>query len=383
MPLVIGGFSGGPGSRYKLVRSNYLIARIGNSIQTTNGLYNDQGASNFLNLVNQTLPNELKADYLCLMQTGSTASFGDSNIISPNIIDLEGNSSSSGARFVPLIGPSYRSVAQNSNYTSYTDGIASTPSADTMIRAHDQMKKTNGVIQELLCSAMCKLEVTTTASGTSNVMTALNLPLTSDDLSPLDQARFRLMISQFDTRADSASSLLEGGSMFNIGFFVGESGTNGVVFSNSHRLGINWSPTSTALTTNFIAKGNAQERVATTFADVFGGKGGLESVTITDGGTGYSGKFTLAAGQSGSADGSSAIIRIAGTSGGAVTGIEVADDDQGLDPGHSYVVGETITLNSTGSEVGNDDCVLTVTSVKNQFGLLSVVGIVDTKPPSQ
>lgn len=383
MPLVIGGFSGGPGSRYKLVRSNYLIARIGNSIQTTNGLYNDQGASNFLNLVNQTLPNELKADYLCLMQTGSTASFGDSNIISPNIIDLEGNSSSSGARFVPLIGPSYRSVAQNSNYTSYTDGIASTPSADTMIRAHDQMKKTNGVIQELLCSAMCKLEVTTTASGTSNVMTALNLPLTSDDLSPLDQARFRLMISQFDTRADSASSLLEGGSMFNIGFFVGESGTNGVVFSNSHRLGINWSPTSTALTTNFIAKGNAQERVATTFADVFGGKGGLESVTITDGGTGYSGKFTLAAAQSGSADGSSAIIRIAGTSGGAVTGIEVADDDQGLDPGHSYVVGETITLNSTGSEVGNDDCVLTVTSVKNQFGLLSVVGIVDTKPPSQ
>lgn len=383
MPVVIGGFSGGPGSRYKLVRSNYLIARIGNSIQTTNGVYNDQGASNFLNLVNQTLPNELKADYLCLMQTGSTASFGDSNIISPNIIDLEGNSVSVGARFVPLIGPSYRSVAQNSNYTSYTDGIASTPSADTMIRAHDQMKKTNGVIQELLCSAMCKLEVTATASGTSNVMTALNLPLTSDDLSPLDQARFRLMISQFDTRADSENSLLEGGSMFNIAFFVGESGTNGVVFSNSHRLGINWSPTSTALTTNFIAKGNAQERVATTFADVFGGKGGLGSVTITDGGTGYSGKFTLGAPQSGSADGSSAIIRIAGTSGGAVVNVEVADDDQQLDPGHSFVVGETITLNSSGSEVGNDDCVLTVTSVKNQFGLLSVVGIVDTKPPSQ
>lgn len=383
MPLVIGGFSGGTGSRYQLVRSNYLIARIGNSIQNTNGVYNDQGASNFLNLVNQTLPNELKADYLCLMQTGSSASFGDTNIISPNIIDLEGNSSSSGARFVPLIGPSYRSVAQNSEYTSYTDGIASTPSADTMLRAHDQMKKTNGVIQELLCSAMCKLEVTTTASGTSNVMTALNLPLTTDDLSPLDQARFRLMISQFDVRADSANSLLEGGSMFNIAFFVGESGSNGVVFANSHRLGINWSPTSTALTTNFIPKGNSQERVATTFADVFGGKGGLESVTITDGGTGYSGKFILTAGQSGSADGSSASIRIAGTSGGAVVGVQVADDDQGLDPGHSFVVGETITLNSTGGESGNDDCVLTVTGVKNQFGLLSVVGIVDTKPPSQ
>jgi len=391
MPLVIGGFSGGSGSRYKLVRTNYLIGRIGAPTQVANGLYNDQGASNFLNLVNQSLPNELKADYLCLMQFTSTASFGDTNVISPNIIDLEGNTASSGARFVPLIGPSYRSLAQNSNYTSYTDGIESAPSANTMIRAHDLIKKTNGVIQELLCSAMCKLEITTTASGTSNVVKAVPLPLTSDDLSPLDQARFRLMISQFDARADSASSLLEGGSMFNIGFFIKESGTYGsagVVWGFNHRLSLNWSPTSDALTTNFIAKGNAQERVATNFAQVFRGLGGVAEVEITNGGTGYSGKYIMAAGQSGSLNGVSCVVRIAGTSGGAVTNVQVGNsaDNTGsiaLDPGHSYAVGETITLTTSGAEAGNDDAVLTVTAVKNQFGLLSVVGIVDTDPAGQ
>ena len=48
MPIVMGGFSGGPGSRYQLVRTNYLIARLfpGNN-------YNDTGARNFLTLVNQ------------------------------------------------------------------------------------------------------------------------------------------------------------------------------------------------------------------------------------------------------------------------------------------------------------------------------------------
>ena len=62
MPIIMGGFSGGPGSRYQLVRTNYLIARLfpGNN-------YNDTGASNFLNLVNQHLPNDLQVDYLCLM----------------------------------------------------------------------------------------------------------------------------------------------------------------------------------------------------------------------------------------------------------------------------------------------------------------------------
>ena len=392
MPLVIGGFSGGTGSRYKLVRTNYLIGRIGASNQVANGIYNDQGASNFLNLVNQSLPNELKADYLCLMNIDSgTASFGDTNVISPNIIDLEGNSASSGARFVPLIGPSYRSLAQNSNYTSYTDGIESAPSANTMLRAHDLIKKTNGVIQELLCSAMCRLEITTTASGTSNVVKAVPLPLTTDDLSPLDQARFRLMISQFDARADSASSLLEGGSMFNIGFFIKESGTYGsagVVWGKNHRLALNWSPTSDALTTNFIAKGNAQERVATTFAQVFGGLGGVAEVEITDGGTGYSGKYIMTNPQSGSLNGVACEVRIAGTSGGAVQFVDIgnsADTTGGiaLDPGHSYAVGETITLTTTGGEAGNDDAVLTVTAVKNQFGLLSVVGIVDTDPAGQ
>ena len=55
-----------------------------------------------------------------------------------------------------------------------------------------------------------------------------------------------------------------------------------------------------------------------------------------------------------------------------------AVDDLSADPGHSFAVGETITL--TGA--GNNNAVVTVTSVTNIFGFLSIVGIVDTHPPA-
>ena len=79
--------------------------------------------------------------------------------------------------------------------------------------------------------------------------------------------------------------------------------------------------------------------------------------------------------------GVAASIRFTNTSAGVIQapvlgGLEIVDELSG-DPGHSFAVGETITL--TGA--GNNDAVVTVTSVTNICGFLSVIGIVDTHPP--
>ena len=66
MPTVMGGFTGGPGSRYQIVRTNYVVARL---FPVTS--YNDTGARNFLTLINQFLPNDMQADYLCFIRFSS------------------------------------------------------------------------------------------------------------------------------------------------------------------------------------------------------------------------------------------------------------------------------------------------------------------------
>lgn len=376
MPIIIGGFSGGTGSRYQIVRTNYLIGRL-----YPNLTYNDNGATNFLTLMNQQLPNDLQADYLGLMFTGNTASFGDSNTISPNIIDLEGpDSSITGARFVPLIGPSFRSLAKAAGYTSYTDGVATTPPADSILRAHELMRKTNGIIQEVFSSALATIIVRQTASGTSVVYETKSLPLTADNLSPLEQSKFRLLITQFDSRADSASSLFEGGSLLDIGFFVKESGSNGVTFSGANRLGLDWDITGSTLTTNFIAKGNAQERVPTTLSDVFGNTGGIFSGEITTAGSGYAGNYkaTLSYGSGGNG----LQIYVVGDGAGGIGFISFLNEGgaDNLDPGFGYSVGQVVDIPAGG---GGSGAKFTVTGVQNRFGFLSLIALMDTHPPSQ
>ena len=113
---------------------------------------------------------------------------------------------------------------------------------------------------------------------------------------------------------------------------------------------------------------------------MFGGLGSVGTIELTNGGTGYSGKQTLT-GLSGSGSGAAASVRFTNTSAGVIQtpvfgGLEIVDD-LAADPGHSFAVGETITL----SGAGNNNAVVTVTSVTNIFGFLSVIGIVDTHPP--
>lgn len=388
MPIIMGGFSGGPGSRYQLVRTNYLIARL-----FPGSNYNDTGASNFLNLVNQHLPNDLQVDYLCLMDLsdgtggsdtgGAGVSFRDDNNVSPNIIELTGNSTEGTARHVPLIGPNYPNLGANSGYTAFSGatGSAVAASADTMTRAKDLMRKSNGVIQEVLTASMLRLEITTTGNGFAPAFTARIMPLLSSDHSPLNDSRLRLARAQFSNGIVTGSNDPSAGSLFDIRTFVVENNSASGIAWTANRLSLNWRPDSSALTTNFIPKGNAQERVPTTLNDVFGGLGSIGTIELTNGGTGYSGKSTLT-GLSGSASGAAASIRFSNTAAGVIQapvlgGLELVDELAG-DPGHSFTVGETITL----SGAGNNNAVVTVTSVTNIFGFLSVIGIVDTHPPT-
>lgn len=388
MPIVMGGFSGGPGSRYQLVRTNYLIARLypGNN-------YNDTGARNFLTLVNQILPNDLQADYLCLMDlsdgtggsaTGGTGvSFRDDTGVSPNIIELTGTSDNGTMRHVPLIGPNYPNLGANSGYTAFSGatGAAVAASADTMTRARDLMRKSNGVIQEVLSSAMVRLEITSTGGSFGPTFTARNMPLLSTDNSPLSLARSTLLASQISRGVLGTHSDAFAGSLLDIRHFVVENNSASGIAWTANRLSLNWRPDSSVLSTNFIPKGNAQERAPTSLDDVFAGLGSIGTVELTNGGTGYTGKVTLT-GLTGSGSGVAGTVRYSNTAGGVIqapvqAGME-AVDDLSADPGHSFAVGETITL--TGA--GNNNAVVTVTSVTNIFGFLSIVGIVDTHPPA-
>lgn len=369
MPIIIGGFSGGTGSRYQIVRTNYLIGRI-----YPNLVYSDEGATNFLTLMNQQLPNDLQIDYLALLHTGSTTSFGDSNTISPNIIDLEGTSASSTSRLVPLIGPSFRSLAKAAGYTSYTDGAATTPSADSMLRAHELMRKTNGIIQEVFSSALATMTIRSTSTSIGPVYQTKSLPLTTDKLSPLEQAKASLMITQFDSRADSASALFEGGSLLDIRRFVLESGSNGVPLG---RLGLDWDLTGAALTTNFIAKGNAQDEIPTTLRDVFGTAGGVFSADITTPGSGYPGNFKATVQL-----GNGLQVYVIGDGTGGLGQARFIDDGtpNTLDPGFGYTIGQVVDIPASG---GGSGAKFTVTGVQNQFNFLSLIALIDTHPPSQ
>lgn len=381
MPTVMGGFTGGPGSRYQVVRTNYIVARL-----FPGGNYNDTGATNFLTLMNQFLPNDMQADYLCFMRTStSTPDFRDAAGVSPNIIELEGHSGEAAARLVPLIGPNYPNLGANSGYTAYVDGVATAASADTMTRAKDLMRKTNGVIQDVLSTAVARLEIIFDGTTSVGRFNARNVPLLSTDQSPLDDITNRLMQAQYLQGTGTDPS---GGSMIDIRTLCEESGSgllDGVNW-NANRLSVDWSPDSAALTTNFIPRGNAQERSPTTLADVFAGEGGIGDVTITNAGAGYTAGTSSNTALTTSGAGTAATLKIDSVGGsGQITGISIgsnAQDLNTLDPGFNFVVGETITVNSP-SNSGLTDAVLTVDSVTNIFGFISIIGIVDTHPPNQ
>ena len=381
MPTVMGGFTGGPGSRYQVVRTNYLVARLfpGNN-------YNDTGARNFLTLINQLLPNDMQADYLCFIRfSTSTPAFRDAAGVSPNIIELEGHSGEAAARLVPLIGPNYPNLGANSGYTAYVDGVATAASGDTMTRAKDLMRKTNGVIQDVLSTAVARLEVIFDGTNSVGRFNARNVPLLNTDQSPLDDITNRLMQAQYLQGTGTDPS---GGSMIDIRTLCEESGSgllDGVNW-NANRLSVDWRPDSAALTTNFVPRGNSERSIPTTLADVFDGKGSVGDVTITNAGSGYTAGQTSSTSLTTSASGSAATLKVDSVGGsGEITAISIgsnAQDLNTLDPGLNFVVGETITVNSPGNG-GGTDAVLTVNSVTNIFGFISVIGIVDTHPPNE
>ena len=336
--------------------------------------------------MNQFLPNDMQADYLCFMRTStSTPDFRDAAGVSPNIIELEGHSGEAAARLVPLIGPNYPNLGANSGYTAYVDGVATAASADTMTRAKDLMRKTNGVIQDVLSTAVARLEIIFDGTTSVGRFNARNVPLLSTDQSPLDDITNRLMQAQYLQGTGTDPS---GGSMIDIRTLCEESGSgllDGVNW-NANRLSVDWSPDSAALTTNFIPRGNAQERSPTTLADVFAGEGGIGDVTITNAGAGYTAGTSSNTALTTSGAGTAATLKIDSVGGsGQITGISIgsnAQDLNTLDPGFNFVVGETITVNSP-SNSGLTDAVLTVDSVTNIFGFISIIGIVDTHPPNQ
>jgi hypothetical protein len=380
MPTVMGGFTGGPGSRYQIVRTNYIVARL---FPGTN--YNDTGATNFLTLMNQLLPNDMQADYLCFVRFSSaTPAFRDAAGVSPNIIELEGHSGEAAARLVPLIGPNYPNLGANSGYTAYVDGVATAASADTMTRAKDLMRKTNGVIQDVLSTAVARLEVIFDGTNSVGRFNARNVPLLNTDQSPLDDITNRLMQAQYLQGTGTDPS---GGSMIDIRTLCEESSSgllDGVNW-NANRLSVDWRPDSAALTTNFIPRGNAQERSPTTLADVFSGKGSVGDFTLTNAGTGYT-AGDISGGLTGSEAGQALTVKVESVGGsGEITALSAGSNGQDLnavDPGLNFVVGETVTLTSPSNGVGTD-AVITLTSVTNIFGFISVIGIVDTHPPNE
>ncbi len=381
MPTVMGGFTGGPGSRYQIVRTNYVVARL---FPVTS--YNDTGARNFLTLMNQFLPNDMQADYLCFIRFSSaTPAFRDAAGVSPNIIELEGHSGEAAARLVPLIGPNYPNLGANANYTAYVDGVATAASADTMTRAKDLMRKTNGVIQDVLSTAIARLEVIFDGTTSVGRFNARNVPLLSTDQSPLDDITNRLMQAQYLQGTGTDPS---GGSMIDIRTLCEESGSgllDGVNW-NANRLSINWRPDSAALTTNFVPKGNAQEKSPTTFADVFANQGSAGDFTLTNAGTGYTAGQT-SGGLSGSASGSSMTVKVDSVGGsGEITALSAGStalDLNTLDPGHTFTPGETVSLEQSGDGLSGSAGVITINSVTNIFGFISVIGIVDTHPPNE
>lgn len=378
MPTVMGGFTGGPGSRYQIVRTNYIVARL---FPGTN--YNDTGATNFLTLMNQFLPNDMQADYLCFIRFSSaTPAFRDAAGVSPNIIELEGHSGEAAARLVPLIGPNYPNLGANSGYTAYVDGVATAASADTMTRAKDLMRKTNGVIQDVLSTAAARLEVIFDGTNSVGRFNARNVPLLNTDQSPLDDITNRLMQAQYLQGTGTDPS---GGSMIDIRTLCEESSSgllDGVNW-NANRLSVDWRPDSAALTTNFIPRGNAQERSPTTLADVFAGNGSVGDFTLTNAGTGYTAGQT-STGLTGSGAGQALTVKVESVGGsGEITALSAGSNGQDLnaiDPGLNFVVGETVSL---GGGLSGSAGVITLTSVTNIFGFISVIGIVDTHPPNE
>jgi hypothetical protein len=178
-----------------------------------------------------------------------------------------------------------------------------------------------------------------------------------------------------------------GGSMIDIRTLCEESSSgllDGVNW-NANRLSVDWRPDSAALTTNFIPRGNAQERSPTTLADVFSGKGSVGDFTLTNAGTGYT-AGDISGGLTGSEAGQALTVKVESVGGsGEITALSAGSNGQDLnavDPGLNFVVGETVTLTSPSNGVGTD-AVITLTSVTNIFGFISVIGIVDTHPPNE